>query len=90
MTDQSALNLRQPPGKIFVSCQFATHPHKSADDVEAHLNGPRAVQDIGGQKGAVLSERPRKILAMLAASCFCSGALRERIGIDLQDRSLRS
>ena len=51
-----------------VGGEFLAQANESADDVNAHGNGPRAVEDGGRHESPMFGERPGKGSATTAAS----------------------
>src|ERR1017187_8417989 len=56
MFQQRPVNFREPLENGDVGRELLAHLHEGADDVKAHLNRLRAVQDVGRLKRTMLGE----------------------------------
>src|SRR6185437_14897528 len=60
------LELIEAAGELLVRGEELAQLHEGAHDVDAHGDGPRAVEDIGCLDGAVLGEGPGELAATAA------------------------
>jgi len=63
---EPGFELIETPGEIFVRGEQFAQLHEGAHDVDAHGDGARGVQDVGGLDSAVLSEGPGELAAAAA------------------------
>ena len=52
----AGLEIIEPPGQLFVGREQLAQLHKGAHDVDAHLHGLSAVEDVRGLDGIVLGK----------------------------------
>jgi len=60
----------QPAGQILVRGEEFAQANERAHHIDGNLCRARTVEDRGGHDGAVLGERERQVLAVLAAPCL--------------------
>jgi len=55
--------------KLLIRGKYFAQLHEGTHDVDAHLNGVRRVEDVGGLDGAMLGESVRQVFDVVAATC---------------------
>src|SRR6185312_1223955 len=63
------LELIETAGEFLVRGQELAQLHEGANDVDAHSDGARGVEDISGLDGAMLGEGPRELAAATPDGC---------------------